>query len=281
MARILPEEHGGGHRWKNVAPDPVFSGVTFHVLCAYRMELGPEWVCGSLRTHYDRLYHVESGGALLEFDDGVLELRPGFLYLIPANLLHRHSCGHRIVMSWCHFQAEAEGGIDLFELLRTPRELAVDSPPPVTRGFSDLVQAMRIESGWGMLYRANLLVNLLMPFLRAADEGTFRATRAHYLPVLQYIDRHLGEPLTLEMLARRMGLGTEHFCRSFSRDFHLSPMRYVMRKRIQLAQHLLCQTDWKHLRIGEHCGFGDQYHFSKTFKRVSGMTPSDYRNHYQ
>lgn len=281
VAKIHSEESGGGHRWRNVAPDPLFSGVSFHVLCAYRMELGTEWVRGFHRTHYDRLYFVEDGAALLEFDGGVVDLMPGCLYLVPAHTRHRHACDDRIVMSWCHFQAEAEAGIDLLELLRVPPELAVVDAAAVASDFGELVDAMCIEAGWGMLSRANLLLRLLMPFLQAADDSDLREARTRYLPVLRFIDGDPGRPVTLDQLAALMNLSTEHFCRSFSRDLHLSPMRYVMRKRIQRAQHLLCQTDLKQHRIGEQCGFGDPYHFSKSFKRISGMTPSEYRRHYR
>jgi AraC-like DNA-binding protein/mannose-6-phosphate isomerase-like protein (cupin superfamily) len=281
MSKIPPHEQGGGRRWENIHPDPVFSKVSFHVLCAYRTELDATWRCEFRRTHYDRLYFVEDGAALLEFDDEALELTPGRLYLIPANTLHRHSCPRRVVISWCHFQAEAEGGADLFELLRIPRSLSPAAPERAASDFADLARAMEIRHGWGMLRRANLLLTLLMPFLRAADESAFRATRSRYLPVLQFIDAHLADPLTLDMLAGRIGRSAEHFCRSFSRDFHLPPMRYVMRKRIQVAQRLLCRTDLKHHEIGERCGFPDPYHFSKAFKRLSGTTPTEYRRHYR
>jgi len=281
VSEIPPHEQGGGQRWTNIHPDPVFSHVSFHVLCAYRTELNAEWHCQFRRTHYDRLYYVEDGTGLLEFDDETLVLTPGRLYLIPANLLHRHSCPQRILVSWCHFSAEAEGGIDLFELLRVPNTLAAMDPRQVETDFAALAAAMAIEQGWGMLRRANLLLSLLMPFLQAADESSFRATRSRYLPVLRFIDSHLADPLTLESLAGQLGCSVEHFCRSFSRDFHLPPMRYVMRKRIQLAQHLLCRTDMKHHEIGEHCGFTDPYHFSKAFKRLSGTTPTEYRRLYR
>jgi AraC-like DNA-binding protein len=201
--------------------------------------------------------------------------------LIPANTLHRHSCPERVVISWCHFLAEAEGGIDLFELLRVPRSLDAAPLDAARATFAGLVEAMALRTGWAILHRANLLLSLLMPFLRAANESSFRATRSRYLPVLQFIEARLAEPLTLEMLAARFGRSVGHFCRSFSHDFHLPPMRYVMRKRIQLAQRLLCRTGLKHHEIARRCGFSDPYHFSKTFKHLAGVTPTEYRRQYR
>ncbi len=147
-------------------------------------------------------------------------------------------------LSWCHFQAEAEAGIDLMELLRAPRKLAASDPTEVAGEFARLVEAMDIEAGWGMLRRANILLRLVMPFLQAADDSELRETRTRYLPVLRFIDEDPGRRVTLGKLAGLMGLSTEHFCRSFSRDFHLSPMRYVMRKRIQLFEEF--QADLRH-----------------------------------
>ena len=241
------------------------------------MKFGPEWARKSIRTHYDRLYYVESGSALLKFDETVLTMDPGNLYLIPANALHRHSCDDHIVINWCHFQAETKSGIGLFELLRTPPVFSVPKPDVVQQDFLKLLQAMEINEGWGTLQRTQILLGLLMPFLELADESSLRVNKANYLPVFRYIDSHLNQRITLEILARQMGVSSEHFCRIFSRDFDLSPIRFVMHKRVQLAQHLLCQSDMKHYEICERCGFSDPFHFSKTFKQTAGLTPSDYR----
>lgn len=278
MENVTRHEQGGRFRWRNLPHDLVYSGVSFHVLCAYRMKFGPEWARKSIRTHYDRLYYVESGEALLEIDESSVTMEPGNLYLIPANALHRHSCDDHVVINWCHFQAEAKSGIGLFELLRTSREFLASAPDVVQAEFLKLVDAMKIKEGWGALQRSHILLGLLMPFLEQADESALRARRANYLPVFQYIESHLNQHLTLKVLAQQMSLSPAHFCRIFSRDFDLSPMRYIMQKRIQLAQHLLCQSAMKHYEICERCGFSDPFHFSKTFKQTVGLTPSDYRH---
>jgi AraC-like DNA-binding protein/mannose-6-phosphate isomerase-like protein (cupin superfamily) len=278
MENVTRDEQGGRFRWRNLPHDPVYSGVSFHVLCAYRMKLGPEWARKSIRTHYDRLYYVESGHALLEIDGTSVMMEPGNLYLIPANTLHRHSCEDHVVINWCHFQAETKSGLGLFELLRMRREFLAPEPDVVQAEFMKLVDAMEIKEGWGTLRRTHILLGLLMPFLELADESTAQTNKANYLPVFRYIDSHLNQRLTLEILARQMGLSPEHFCRIFSRDFELTPMRYVIHKRVQLAQHLLCQSAMKHYEICERCGFSDPFHFSKTFKQTVGLTPSDYRH---
>ncbi|NWK56205.1 AraC family transcriptional regulator [Verrucomicrobiaceae bacterium N1E253] len=280
MDFISQEEAGGGYRWRNIPYDPLFSGASFHVLCGYRMQLGREWKNQSVRTHYARLYYVEEGEAVLEFDDEVLRLRPGYLYLIPSNVFHRHRCEESITLMWCHFRAEMHDGIGLFEMLRVPRELKVESRQEVESNFRELLAAMEVHSGWGELKRTQQLLGLLMPFLAADSDSLLRHDRASYLPVFRYLDSHLHEGLGLDVLAEQMGLSPEHFCRVFKRDFQVTPMRYVMRRRVHLAQQLLCQTNLKHYDISDRCGFSDTYHFSKVFKQMVGVTPSAYRGQH-
>ncbi|MGN1030624.1 MAG: helix-turn-helix domain-containing protein, partial [Butyricicoccaceae bacterium] len=60
----------------------------------------------------------------------------------------------------------------------------------------------------------------------------------------------------------------------------LSPMKYVAQRRIGEAQNLLMNTNISIGEIGERLGFSDSCHFSSTFKRYIGVTPTQYRNHF-
>jgi hypothetical protein len=105
MSDVEILEKGGSYQWENIPEDPVMSRISVHVYCAYQKAYGKEWRRGLIRNHYDRLYFIESGEAVICTPELEVTLRPGCSYLIASNQLHRHFCTSAISIHWCHFQA--------------------------------------------------------------------------------------------------------------------------------------------------------------------------------
>ncbi len=95
--------------------------------------------------------------------------------------------------------------------------------------------------------------------------------------VLGYIDAHLGEPLTLDCLAREAALSEYHFARMFRQSMGLAPHQYVMQRRMAQAEQLVRHSTQSLTEIALACGFNSASHFSNRFKSVKGMTPSQLR----
>lgn len=91
--------------------------------------------------------------------------------------------------------------------------------------------------------------------------------------VLEYIDAHLGDPLTIETLASHATCSPTHFARAFKSAMGLAPHKYVMRRRLERAQQLILrQVALAELALT--LGFADQSHFTKAFTAAFGLTPS-------
>jgi AraC-like DNA-binding protein len=93
----------------------------------------------------------------------------------------------------------------------------------------------------------------------------------------RYIEQHYRERLPVNELAERAGFSRGHFLRRFKRAFGLPPAAYQQRLRIQAACTLLRYTEYPCRTIAERVGYDDEYLFSKTFKKVTGETPTAYR----
>lgn len=86
--------------------------------------------------------------------------------------------------------------------------------------------------------------------------------------------------LPLEEIASKCCLSVSSFKRKFSRHFKTSPHRWFLEKRMCRAHGMLITTDMSISEIGRTCGFSNQSHFIKIFKRHYGMTPTLYRRRY-
>ncbi len=93
----------------------------------------------------------------------------------------------------------------------------------------------------------------------------------------EHVATRLGEHWTLERLAQKCHLSTEHLRRLCRRELGRSPMNQVIYLRMQLAAKLLATTDDKVETVAHEVGYENPFVFSTTFKKWVGWRPSDYR----
>jgi AraC-like DNA-binding protein len=95
--------------------------------------------------------------------------------------------------------------------------------------------------------------------------------------VSTYIETHLDSAISTADLAALAKLSTYHFCRAFRQSFDEPPHAYVMRRRMERAQGLMLQTDLPLAQIAMDCGWADQAHLNKSFRRFVGQSPGAWR----
>lgn len=138
----------------------------------------------------------------------------------------------------------------------------------------------------GKLYSESLgnlfMINLLRTYCQERPQaqqvngglGEKRLNR-----VLAYIDAHLAENIGLQDMATVAGLGQYHFATMFKQSMGISPYRYVIDRRINRAKSQLRRNNLAIIDIALACGFADQSHFTKHFRKFVGMTPRSFREH--
>lgn len=95
--------------------------------------------------------------------------------------------------------------------------------------------------------------------------------------VLALIQGRLGERLSLDELAAATGTSRSHFARAFKGSFDQTPYAYLMTHRIATAQMAMISGDQPLCEIALDCGFADQAHFSRSFRKVVGSSPNVWR----
>jgi AraC family transcriptional regulator len=95
--------------------------------------------------------------------------------------------------------------------------------------------------------------------------------------VLEYIEHHFADQLSLEDLAREAAISTFHFARLFRAKVGRSPARYIVEKRLLHARSLLLETDKPIGEVLLECGYSHQSHFAAAFAKRFGVTPLTFR----
>jgi AraC family transcriptional regulator len=109
----------------------------------------------------------------------------------------------------------------------------------------------------------------------AAPAG--KLTERQLRHIREFIDARLGERLTLAQVAHQFGLSADHFGRVFKQCAGVTLYQFIIRCRVDRARHLLEETGMPIIEIAQECGFADQVHLTRAFRRIVGTTPAAYR----
>ncbi|ORE90371.1 AraC family transcriptional regulator [Aurantimonas sp. 22II-16-19i] len=169
--------------------------------------------------------------------------------------------------------ADDDGGRIAFDLVTSARQ-ALDLDPELTLHY-----LRRLEH---LLTPTLVEAPRLQTTRDAAEAATARSVRGglaawQIRQVVRHIDAGLSETIRLDELAAVARLSNSHFSRAFRISLGETPHRFVMRRRIEEAQHLMLTTRSPLSRIAGDCGLTDQAHLTRLFRRFVGDTPLNWR----
>jgi AraC family transcriptional regulator len=134
------------------------------------------------------------------------------------------------------------------------------------------------ESDSGSLIMEAIILQLLVITARCSREEPKSSTRAWLSNIRSVIeDRYLNE-FRLSELAALAGVHRVHLVREFRKHYGVTIGQYIRKLRIDHACQLLGQTNLPLREISSTCCFADQSHFTKQFRKLSGLTPAAYRD---
>lgn len=94
---------------------------------------------------------------------------------------------------------------------------------------------------------------------------------------LAHIEANLESKMEIRELANLVAYSRSHFSRAFKRSIGVAPMTYVTTRRVERAKAMITSTKERLTAIALACGFADQSHMNRSFRRMVGMTPGAWR----
>ena len=107
--------------------------------------------------------------------------------------------------------------------------------------------------------------------------GSTRNNEAAIEKVVHHINAHLDQELSIEELARMASFSKHHFIRVFSDIIGMTPRKYIINVRLDYAKYLLKTTALPVSKIGYIIGYASESMFCASFKKNTGISPSEYR----
>lgn len=211
---------------------------------------------------------VASHGGTIEFNNKTIKIGQHDIILIPPGVQHREYADKPLDTIWLGFKY-------------TPLALPLDNPTIINSGelfkaFSDFWYfASRRRTGIGMELDGQLM-SILGYFIRSTTENNGN-NNVPMEKVIIYINDHFSDAISMAMLARMLNVSESYFYRQFKNYTGQTPVEYLTALRIKNVIINIRKTNLPIFQIAKICGFADPYYLSKTFKKITGMSPLHYR----
>jgi AraC-like DNA-binding protein len=245
-----------------------------------------------LKSHWHEelmIFHIEKGTAVIHCNNQQLKVSAGDLIIINSNDIH-------YVENKCHDLIEQYIIVDFAFLCSSRQDVCQNkyiTPLQQNRiRFQNLIQNdeelrqqvldlfkeyQQKNHGYELLIKS-ILYRIFALLLRRhtvppADELETRH-RYQLRPILQYVDAHYDQKLTLKDLASMAHMSRHHFCRLFKNITGMPPIEYVNRVRIHTAMKLLQHDKVPINEVSQAVGIDDSNYFSRLFKKYKKISPS-------
>ena len=165
--------------------------------------------------------------------------------------------------------------------MQTP---AADWQQEVLDGLNGIFALQRQPEG-NELLTVRLLIGLwdtlcrnTTPAPAAQSEAGAAGSQARVQIMMRYIQENYRRPITLDEIAAAVSVSKSGALKLFAHFLNTSPIAYLIRYRLQRAANLLAATEKTVADIAQDTGFHDAAYFCRTFKKLYGVTPTEYRN---
>lgn len=228
---------------------------------------------------------VKSGSGTLKYKQKEYSLAEGDMILLDCSLPYSHETDENNLwqLSWIHFYGDmmpaiydkyiSRGGQPVFHPENATKYVDLINSLYDIAASDDYIRDMRINASLNQL-----LVYLMEESWHPEECGELK--KQNLLPIKEYLDSHFNEKVLLDEISEKFGISKYYLTRVFKEQFGMSINSYLLQTRITKAKNMLRFTDEKVENIGRECGLGEPNYFSRTFKMVEGITPSEYRQRW-
>lgn len=263
-----------------------------------------DWNWRNVNSPFTRLYYVTEGAARILLPTGIQELKPDHLYLVPSFTTHSYLCDTYFVHYYLHIYEDHQSESSILEDFSFPTEIpAGDLELPLIKRLCGINPTMQLPQSDPTSYDNNptlikniiknkqrtfcdkvesrgIVYQLMARFLKDAQPKT-EINDDRIQKVLSYIRKNIYKTIDIDSLAAISCLSKDHFIRLFKKEINNTPLQYINQKKIEKAQLILITDSMPVKNISYLLAYEDHSYFNRLFKKLTGVTPQQYRDRYK
>ena len=248
---------------------------------ASRARYGGDWHSVPHTHNHLELFYIVGGKGQFLIEDQLYPVDTSQLVVINPNVLHTEVSLNSqpleyIVLGVDGIELSIGNGNGQFCVL-TPSEGA-----EISSCLRNILREMELKStGYEDVCQAFmeiLIIRLMRSISLSAPTESHTSTTNHQCAAIRrYIDQHFKEALTLDQLAEDSHMNKFYLSHAFKRQYGVSPINYMISRRLEESKYLLAETDLSMSQIAQLLGFSSSSYFSQLFSKTQSMTPREYR----
>ena len=244
---------------------------------------------------YFQLMYCQGGSGEIQIGDTVYSAIAGHAYL--ASPMQEHAIIQKDRLHLIEIKFTVDDDIILQGLKRLPTEFSIDDDLLLRLAFTEikreaLSHALYSHESTNAALKLFLLRLIRQTYSQKQDygqtsqncffnvgekSGKEKNTDIDLVKILDYIETHLSEQITLNDLTNLVHLDKSYLIARFKKMWGVPPMQYINHLRIERSKVLLAMTDKSATEIALEVGFQSIHYFSRYFKEKEGLTPNEYR----
>lgn len=232
------------------------------------------WKLNDSIAAFTRIYFVETGKAVMEYNSTTMELLPGYVYLVPTNLNFKAYSESEHSKLYFFFKILLPDGSDMFSGINDIMSLNV--------GASEIARVKKLFLSKNIVDIAKLKSTIIEYALRMVPGNKQRdVSSVIYSPeiqkVIEYIDKNLSIQLSIKSISEHFGIPATTLSKHFNKEVGRNIGKYIDDMVFDRAKAMLASNEHSIQEISDMLGFCDRFYFSRRFKEKIVITPNKYR----
>lgn len=232
-------------------------------------------------------FMVLKGSGHLDYNNNRFPLKKGDCVFLDCHRQYSHHSSEDLwTLKWVHFYGPNMNGIYEKYVERGGHPSFHPENPQI---FETLLNELFRIAESGMYVRdmkifeklTGLLTLLMQESWHPERNAGGTSAKRDMQIVKEFLDQHYAKKITLDELAETFYINKYYLTRVFREQFGITITAYLLQVRITHAKQQLRFTDLTIEKIGQDCGLSDANYFARMFKKIEGITPSEYRRRWQ
>lgn len=261
----------------------VIHKLNFRLLYASTSKYEGDWQSLPHTHHFTELFYVVSGRGQFLVEDQLITVKENDMIIVNPNVEHTEKSMGKSPLEYIVFGVEGltfAFHINDQTLNYGYYNYSADKKHLLNVSQLILRELSEKKNGYETVCRD--ILEVLLIYIARNEQIGIVASDSLRMPrecaiVKRYLDSNYARNITLDTLAESTHISKFYLSHTFSRYLGMSPINYLIHRRLQEARDLLTKTDYSIAQIASSVGFSSQSYFSQIFHKFAGMSPNQYR----